>query len=87
VVGTFKADFLVEGSVIVELKAVARLDGAHSAQLANYLRATEMDVGILLNFGRFRDFHRVVWQTGREAFRALPRDSAFLRPSDGPKRR
>ena len=76
VVGIFRADYLVEDSVIVELKAVARLDGSHTAQLANYLRATEMEVGILLNFGRFGDFHRVVWQTGREAFRDLPRSSA-----------
>jgi hypothetical protein len=45
VVGDFRADMLVENSVLLELKAVRQLDPSHEAQLLNYLRATEIEVG------------------------------------------
>ena len=51
VVGEYAADLLVGGRVIVELKAVQALDGIHQAQLMNYLRATGIKTGLLLNFG------------------------------------
>ena len=51
VAGEFRADFLVGGRVIVELKAVKQLNAVHEAQLLNYLRATDQRVGLLLNFG------------------------------------
>ena len=51
VVGEFAADMLVNGKVIVENKAVQRLCSAHEVQLVNYLTATGVDVGLLLNFG------------------------------------
>ena len=51
VVGEFAADMLVAGKVIVESKAVQKLCSAHEVQLVNYLTATGMDVGLLLNFG------------------------------------
>ena len=51
VVGTYIADLLVEGCVLVELKAVQELDDAHHAQCINYLRATGLSICILLNFG------------------------------------
>jgi len=50
-VGDFVADLLVEGHVIVELKSAFRLSPAHDAQLSNYLAATAMPVGLLINFG------------------------------------
>jgi GxxExxY protein len=50
-VGIFRADFLVEGKVIVEIKAVEHLLPAHDAQLLNYLKATNIPLGLLLNFG------------------------------------
>jgi GxxExxY protein len=53
-VGDFFADILVEGSVIVELKAVQALAPEHQAQLINYLKATGIKVGLLVNFGRPR---------------------------------
>lgn len=87
VVGIFKADYLVEDRVIVELKAVRRLDEVHMAQLANYLLATEIEVGLLLNFGKQRDFRRMVMQTARRPVRAPPRDSAVPSPSAGQERR
>lgn len=52
VVGEYVADMIVENRVILELKACASLDPSHSAQLMNYLRATKVRVGLLVNFGR-----------------------------------
>ena len=49
-VGHFKADILIENTVIVELKSVRTLAPAHEAQLVNYLVATRKDVGLLINF-------------------------------------
>ena len=54
IVGDFYADLLVEGKVIVELKAVDALAPEHQAQVINYLKATGMDVGLLVNFGKAR---------------------------------
>lgn len=51
VVGSYRADLIVEGRVMVECKVVDRIIGAHKAQLLNYLRATGIEVGLLLNFG------------------------------------
>jgi GxxExxY protein len=50
-VGEFYADIVVEGKVILELKAVPALLGEHEAQLINYLQASGIEVGLLLNFG------------------------------------
>jgi GxxExxY protein len=50
-VGVFQADLIIDGNLIVELKAVETLTSAHSAQLVNYLAATKIDSGLLLNFG------------------------------------
>jgi GxxExxY protein len=51
-VGQFYADLFVDGKVIVELKAVSALAPEHSAQIINYLKATGIEVGLLINFGR-----------------------------------
>jgi GxxExxY protein len=50
-IGTRRADFLVEGKVIVELKAIINMEDVHTAQLLNYLRAYKVEVGLLINFG------------------------------------
>ena len=47
----YYADFICYGSIIVELKAIDRLDGAHESQVLNYLKATGYKLGILINFG------------------------------------
>ena len=60
-VGQFVADILVEQCVLLELKAARSLDTAHRAQLLNYLRATDIEVGLLLNFGERPEFKRVVF--------------------------
>ena len=51
VVGEYVADIVVDGSVLVELKAVKALDEVHKAQCINYLKATGLTVCLLLNFG------------------------------------
>ena len=51
IVGDFFADLLVESEFIVELKAVARILSEHKAQVINYLNATGIEVGLLVNFG------------------------------------
>ena len=50
-VGTRRADFVVEGQVIVELKAVINLEDAHLAQAKNYVVAYDFPIGLLINFG------------------------------------
>lgn len=59
-VGTRRADFLVEESVSVELKALTRLEPVHLAQAINYLEAYNLEVGLLINFGETSlKFHRL----------------------------
>ena len=59
-VGLYQADLIVDRAVVVELKAVASLDRSHRAQCLNYLRATRMETGLVINFGRPRiDVQRV----------------------------
>ncbi len=61
VVGEYKADLLVANCVIVELKKAATTIDAHEAQLINYLRATPIEVGLLLNFGPKPEFRRKIY--------------------------
>ena len=51
VVGEFRADLVIEQSLLVEIKAVTTLIAAHEAQLINYLKATRIQLGLLFNFG------------------------------------
>jgi len=50
-IGTRRADFVVEGKVLVELKAQIQLEDVHLAQALNYLKAYQLEVGLLINFG------------------------------------
>ena len=50
-IGTRRADFVVEGKVLVELKAIIELEDVHLAQILNYLKAYKLEVGLLINFG------------------------------------
>ncbi len=50
-IGTRRADFVVEGKVLVELKAIIELEDVHMAQVLNYLKAYKLEVGLLINFG------------------------------------
>ena len=50
-IGTRRADFVVAGEVLVELKAISALENVHEAQVLNYLKAYRLEIGLLLNFG------------------------------------
>ena len=65
-VGEYFADFIVEGKVIVEIKAIRELSGADEKQLLNYLRATNKGVGLLLNFGQKPEIKRKVYSDAEE---------------------
>ena len=60
VVGSYFADIVVEDLIVIELKAVEEIITEHEIQLVNYLRATEMEVGLLLNFGTEPQYKRKV---------------------------
>ncbi len=66
VVGEYVADLCVEGCVIVEIKAAESLCPEHEAQLLNYLRATEIEVGLLCNFGPQPVFARKILTNDRK---------------------
>jgi GxxExxY protein len=50
-IGKRRADFVKEGKVLVELKALVELEDVHMAQVLNYLKAYKLEVGLLINFG------------------------------------
>ena len=77
VVGEFRADMLVEKAVLLEMKAARALDLSHEAQLLNYLRATEIEVCLLLNFGPKPLFKRLAFETPGNK-------SAFIRVDSRP---
>ena len=60
---------IVEQAVIVEMKAVQKLDLSHEKQLLNYLRATNLEVGLLLNFGPSAQIRRLVLENERKRLR------------------
>ena len=71
-IGSFAADVVVDGCIVVELKAVRSIDPSHEAQLLNYLRATEMEIGLLLNFGVKPEIKRRVFDNPRKTIRENP---------------
>lgn len=69
------ADLIVEGLVIIELKCgegIIEAHEAHEAQLLNYLKATDIEVGLLLNFGQKPAFRRKIFTNDKKRHRELP---------------
>ena len=66
-VGEFYADLLIEDAIIVELKACEHLVNSHIAQLMNYLKATQIEIGLVLNFGETQEFKRLVYTNNRKS--------------------
>ena len=66
VVGEYFADLLVENSLIIEIKATKCILPEHEAQLLNYLKATEIEVGLLLNFGPKPEIRRKAFDNTRK---------------------
>jgi GxxExxY protein len=69
-VGLYRADFLVAGQVVLEIKSTEIVGDADRRQLLNYLRSTTLEVGLLLHFGPKASFKRVIFENDRK--RSLP---------------
>jgi GxxExxY protein len=65
-VGDFVADMIVNRFVLLELKSARTIDTSHIAQLLNYLKATDIEVGLLLNFGNKPEFKRLAFENRRK---------------------
>ena len=65
-VGEYYADLIVNDKVILELKATEAITEAHEFQLLNYLKSTNIEVGLLLNFGKKPEFCRKIFQNYRK---------------------
>ncbi len=65
-VGDFRCDLLVEDEIFLEIKAVKAIAPEHVAQVLNYLRATEIEVALILNFGERPDFKRLIFDNARK---------------------
>ncbi len=75
-IGEYKADLVVNDVVLLELKAAKALDASHEAQILNYLRATDIEVGLLMNFGPKPQFKRFVFENNRKGIRVHSRGFA-----------
>jgi len=71
-VGEFRADVVVEECVLAELKSTRVLEPAHEAQLLHYLKSTEIEIGLLLNFGIRPQFRRLIFDNERKKIRENP---------------
>src|SRR2546430_15326697 len=71
-VGDFRADVTVENCVLLELKCAKGLDAAHEAQILHYLKSTDIEVGLLLNFGVRPQFRRLLFDNERKKIRENP---------------
>jgi GxxExxY protein len=74
-IGQYYADLMVGEVVLLELKAARTLESAHEAQLLHYLRATEHEVGLLLNFGMRPQFRLLLFDNERKKIRGNPCES------------
>ena len=66
IVGEYFADMFVESTVIIEIKAAKAISIEHEAQILNYLKATQLEVGLILNFGPKAEFSRKVFDNSRK---------------------
>ena len=64
-VGKYYADLIIDDKIVIELKAAKALVVEHEAQLLNYLKATDIEVGLLFNFGKKPEFIRKIFETAR----------------------
>ena len=79
IVGDYVADMIVEDKIIVEAKAVSEINSIHEVQLVNYLKATGLQVGLLINFGRSVQVKRRVFGYDMER---SPDDAVAVVPQD-----
>jgi GxxExxY protein len=74
IVGNFRADLVVNDCVLLELKAISAFDREHEGQILHYLRAMNLEVGLLLNFGPRPQFKRFILENDKKKIRAIPRE-------------
>jgi GxxExxY protein len=74
-VGRFRGDFLVEATILLELKSTRVLEPSNEAQLLHYLKSTAVEIGLLLNFGTRPQFRRVLFDNERKKIRENPCES------------
>ena len=68
-VGDFRADLIVNGCILLELKAAETIVAAHEAQVLNYLRSTPLELGLILNFGPKPQVRRLLFDNARKQIR------------------
>lgn len=73
--GDFPADLRVEEKILLELKSVRAFDPSHESQALHYLKSTEIEVGLLLNFGTKPQFRRLLFDNKRKKIRVSPCES------------
>ena len=61
-IGNYRADIIVDDKIIIELKAVTQLLKIHEVQLVNYLKVTNIEIGLLVNFGEKLNFKRKIFR-------------------------
>jgi GxxExxY protein len=71
IVGAYFSDIIVNNAVILELKAAETLIEEHELQLINYLKATEIEVGLLLNFGKEPQFKRKLFTNDKKQIKPV----------------
>lgn len=69
IAGDYYADLLVENVIIIELKVAEAICDEHIAQLTNYLKATEIELGFLFNFGKKPEFKRIIFTNDKKKIR------------------
>ncbi|PYR60894.1 MAG: GxxExxY protein [Acidobacteria bacterium] len=74
-IGDFIADIVVEDVLLLEIKAVANIEGKHNAQALNYLRGSDLELGFVLNFGPSPQFQRLIYTNDRKL--RLPSVTSF----------
>ena|SRR5687767_11982411 len=71
IVGDYCSDLTVEDAVICELKTNESLSGENESQLINYLKATDIEVGLLLNFGKKPEIRRKIYDNDKKSWRTI----------------
>ena len=71
VVGDYCSDLTVEDTIICELKTTESLSGENENQLVNYLKATDIEVGLLLNFGKRPEIRRKIYDNDKKSWRTI----------------
>jgi len=80
-IGQFRADLVVNDVLLLELKTAKTIEVAYSKQTLNYLRATEIEVALILNFGPTPQFKRLYFENIKKSARTAPENSS-RNPSD-----